>query len=116
MNIRLIAIVVLAAVAALTAAKVSEMRRSSELQPAKDAVLAMTVDLARAPITVQASMIPAPATPPNIVLIVADDLGWRDVGYNHSEIKTPTLDPLLGEASDSIDSTFSQAARRLAQP
>lgn len=31
---------------------------------------------------------------PNILLLVSDDLGWRDVGYHESEIKTPALDNL----------------------
>ncbi len=32
--------------------------------------------------------------PPHVVLLVADDLGWGDVGYHGSEINTPTLDGL----------------------
>ncbi|XP_049599749.1 arylsulfatase J isoform X1 [Syngnathus scovelli] len=32
--------------------------------------------------------------PPHIVFILADDQGFRDVGYHGSEIKTPTLDRL----------------------
>ena len=32
---------------------------------------------------------------PNIVIIVADDAGWADVGYHGSEIKTPTIDRLV---------------------
>ncbi len=35
-----------------------------------------------------------PKRPPNIVLMVADDLGWGDVGWHGSEIKTPQLDRL----------------------
>lgn len=31
---------------------------------------------------------------PNILVIVPDDVGWSDVGYNGSSIKTPNLDQL----------------------
>jgi arylsulfatase A-like enzyme len=37
----------------------------------------------------------APAIRPNIVLVMADDQGWGDTGYNgHPELKTPNLDDL----------------------
>ena len=34
---------------------------------------------------------------PNILLIVADDLGWADVGYHGSRIRTPVIDRLARE-------------------
>ncbi|MBT5560447.1 MAG: sulfatase-like hydrolase/transferase, partial [Proteobacteria bacterium] len=34
---------------------------------------------------------------PNVVFIIADDLGFNDVGYNGSEIRTPRLDAMANE-------------------
>lgn len=46
---------------------------------------------------------PAPARdgrPPNVVLILADDLGWGDVGFNgRTEWATPNLDRLAGQGT-----------------
>lgn len=35
-----------------------------------------------------------PDKKPNILIIIPDDLGWSDVGYHGSEIKTPNIDKL----------------------
>jgi arylsulfatase A-like enzyme len=37
---------------------------------------------------------PAEAPRPNILVIVADDLGWNDVGYHNVDMRTPHLDEL----------------------
>ncbi len=45
--------------------------------------------------------------PPNIVLIIADDMGWKDVGYNGSEIRTPNIDQLAASGAR-LDRYYSQ--------
>ncbi len=40
----------------------------------------------------------ADAPPPNVVLIIADDMGWTDYGFmGHPQIRTPRLDRLAGQ-------------------
>uniref|UniRef100_A0A8C5SL46 Sulfatase N-terminal domain-containing protein n=1 Tax=Laticauda laticaudata TaxID=8630 RepID=A0A8C5SL46_LATLA len=40
---------------------------------------------------------PLPTFQPHLIFILADDQGFRDVGYHGSEIRTPTLDKLAAE-------------------
>ena len=40
------------------------------------------------------TLVPSLADRPNIVLILADDMGWSDPGCYGSEIPTPALDTL----------------------
>lgn len=37
------------------------------------------------------------AEKPNVIVMVADDLGWADVGYHGGDIDTPSLDTLAAE-------------------
>ncbi|MEL7499952.1 MAG: sulfatase-like hydrolase/transferase [Planctomycetota bacterium] len=36
----------------------------------------------------------ATSTPPNVVVILADDLGWNAVGYHNDSFKTPNIDSI----------------------
>lgn len=42
-------------------------------------------------------LLAAPPNKPNILLIVADDLGWADVGWHGGKFKTPAMDQLVKE-------------------
>lgn len=45
----------------------------------------------------EAAEVPPPR--PNIVYIIADDLGWRDAGFQGADIRTPHLDKLAQEGA-----------------
>jgi len=49
----------------------------------------------------------AVASPPNIIIILADDMGWNDVGYHGSEIRTPHIDQLAAEGLE-LDRFYAQ--------
>lgn len=34
------------------------------------------------------------AGPPNIIILLADDLGWNDVGYHNENVQTPSIDSI----------------------
>jgi arylsulfatase A-like enzyme len=42
----------------------------------------------------------SPADKPNVIIFVADDLGYADTGYRGSKIETPSLDRLAAEGVD----------------
>lgn len=68
-----------------------------------------------------ASLLPlaAPASaaarrPPNVVVILMDDMGWRDVGFmGNSFVETPTIDRL---AAEGVVFTQSYASAQLHRP
>jgi arylsulfatase B len=49
----------------------------------------------------------AAADQPNIVYLLADDLGWRDVGFHRGVLPTPNLDRLAGDGAV-LNSFYSQ--------
>ena len=73
------------------------------------ALLALTVLLLAAPAAViSADAVPAPK--PNIVLILADDLGYGDVGcYGATKVKTPNIDRLATEGRRFTDAHSASA-------
>ena len=35
---------------------------------------------------------------PNVLIIVADDLGWNDIGLHNPRLKTPNIDSLIQDS------------------
>ena len=44
---------------------------------------------------------------PNIIVIVADDLGWNAIGYHNEEIQTPNIDKRICEPGVNLDNFYS---------
>lgn len=58
----------------------------------------MRIDLAA--LVIFAALAPVSAAPPNVVLIVGDDMGWMDFGFMGSkDVRTPRLDKLAAESA-----------------
>ena len=49
---------------------------------------------------------------PNILFIMADDLGWNDVSWNNPAMTTPTLEKLASEGIR-LDQAYSQQVRKV---
>ena len=54
----------------------------------------------------------ASGKPPNIVMIVADDLGYNDVGWHNPAMLTPHLDRLAGRGSGWSSTTSNPSAHQ----
>src|SRR3954470_23101106 len=66
------------------------------MSPLRRSLVWSVLALASVPgITAAAAEVPRP----NVVFLLADDLGWADVGWHGDEIKTPHLDRLPGSGA-----------------
>ena len=74
-------------------------------------LLTMTAMLAALAVPAFAAEAQAPATRPNIVFIMADDLGNADLGYRGHQVATPNIDRLATEGVRLEISTACRSAR-----
>ncbi len=79
-------------------------RKSPRKATMKQAALLWTVVWLALPLAVPAAEKPVVPARPNILLIVADDLGYGDVGcYGATKIKTPNIDRLAADGNRLTD-------------
>lgn len=74
-------------------------------------VVATALVAATAMATAARAAEPSPAAAgakPNILYIVADDLGWKDVGFHGSDIRTPNIDQLAARGAR-LEQFYTQA-------
>jgi arylsulfatase B len=69
---------------------------------------ALSLQVVVAMLVIAANRVRAADSKPNIVYIVADDLGWKDVGFNGAtDIKTPNIDK-LAETGARLEEFYAQ--------
>ncbi|MEM1403380.1 MAG: arylsulfatase [Pseudomonadota bacterium] len=90
---RRLIILLLVSVLALGFGVMRHMARDAEVAESRAIAMGIRSDTRRMPSQATSTDDP-PLKRPNILLIVADDMGWRDVGYHGSEIRTPAIDEL----------------------
>jgi arylsulfatase A-like enzyme len=66
--------------------------RSARFVPAASLLLLIGIVTCSSPTSAAAAA--DDSRPPNTIFILADDLGWADIGYHDSDIRTPHLDKL----------------------
>jgi len=74
----------------------------------KSSFRALFILAALLPAQARAAVEPAAAPRPNIVYIVSDDQGFKDVGFRGSDIKTPNLDELAAGGAR-LEAFYAQA-------
>src|SRR5262249_40930513 len=82
--------------------------------PMKRFFVSSLIALLLAPLTVLRAADAPTAQRPNIVVVVADDMGWRDTGYSgNRDVKTPNWDDM---ATKGVRFDYFYAAQQMCSP